>query len=138
MRVRVYRNLAPAFRSRRMWSVMGFDSSASAEYGKVIAVVPGAVLSDVKFIVQPAGAARAMREQVKNVHAFADGTLRLAAVDPLEVLKWTNGEEVAIAYDPMNEPSFSTKEPPHRRVVGAETVIAGPAGLWARGVAYAE
>lgn len=32
------------------------------------------VLEDVRFIVQPAGHARVLREQVKNVHAFIRGS----------------------------------------------------------------
>jgi len=121
-----------------MWSVMGFDSSSPDEYGKVISVVPAAVLSDVTFVIRPAGAAKAQREEVKNVHAFADGTLRLCANDPLEVVKWTRGDEVGVGYDPMSEAAFVSKAKPSRKVLAAELVIAGPSGLWARGLTHAD
>jgi len=59
-RVRVYRNL--------------HRNCLSVQYrGRVIAYVDEIKLSDVRFIVSPAGRARVLREQQKTVHAYAEG-----------------------------------------------------------------
>jgi len=62
MRVEVYWNL-----HKKCWSVR--------HKGKVIAHERAVDLIDVTWVVQPAGNARVRREKVKNVHAFARGTL---------------------------------------------------------------
>jgi hypothetical protein len=64
MRVEVYRNL-----HRGCWSVR------SSSTGRVIAHAERVQLEDVRLVVQPAGRARVLREQRKNVHAFMRGEL---------------------------------------------------------------
>jgi hypothetical protein len=64
MRVEVYRNL-----HKNCWSVK--DSKT----GRVTAHLPSLVVEDATFVVRPAGRAKVLREQRKNVHAFVKGTL---------------------------------------------------------------
>lgn len=59
-KVEVYRNL-----HKKCWSVRN--------KGRIVAHVDKIVLKDCQFVVQPAGNARARREQRKNVHAFVRG-----------------------------------------------------------------
>ena len=61
MKVEVYWNL-----HKKLYSVR--------HKGKVIAHVPFLTMKDVKWVVQPAGRRRVLREKKKNVHAFARGT----------------------------------------------------------------
>lgn len=64
-KVDVYRNI-----HKKCWSVR--------HKGKVIAHVNKIVLRDCQLVVQPAGNARAKREQRKNVHAFVRGYISSA------------------------------------------------------------
>ena len=77
-----------------MWSIMAFDRSIPMTYGKVMAVSPAAVILDVKFIVQPSGAARAKREMVKNVHAFAEGELAMQTMKYFSYKKYNFALEI--------------------------------------------
>jgi hypothetical protein len=61
MRVEVYRNLHKGKLSVREVG------------GKVVAHLDQAVISAPRFVVQPAGRAKVLREQRKNVHAFVRG-----------------------------------------------------------------
>ncbi len=65
-RVRVYRNLRRS-KVQKIYSVIGPN-------GKVIAHVSKIFLTDVKFVVRPAGREKVRRERRKNVHAFVVGT----------------------------------------------------------------
>ena len=62
MKVEVYWNL-----HKQLWSVR--------HNGRVIDHTHWIRLKDVRWVVQPAGNARVRRENKKNVHAFARGTL---------------------------------------------------------------
>lgn len=62
----VYRNL-----SRSCWSVR--------EGGRVIAHVAAITLTGVTLVVRPGGRARVLRTGVREVHAFARGTVSEAA-----------------------------------------------------------
>ena len=65
----VYRNL-----SKACWSVR--------EGGRVIAHVPAITLSDVTLVVRPGGRARVLRTGVREVHAYARGTVIQAPRPP--------------------------------------------------------
>lgn len=62
MEVEVYRNL-----HRKQWSVRS--------KGRVRLHLRSVVLQNVKFVVQPGGRARVLKEQRKNVHAFVKGQI---------------------------------------------------------------
>ena len=64
MRVEVYRNL-----HKHCWSVR------SLETGKVISHEDTVFIKNAKFIVQPMGREKVLREKRKNVHAFVRGIL---------------------------------------------------------------
>ena len=119
-----------------MWSIMAFDRSSPFTYGKVMAVSPAAVMLDVKFVVQPSGAARAKRESVKNVHAFAEGELAMHSDDQLDVLKWTSGDEIAVTYDHMSDAGFVSRSEPWRQIESAAVVVTSATGLWVRDAVY--
>lgn len=60
--VEVYRNL-----HRKQWSVRS--------KGRVRLHLKSVILRNVKFVVQPGGRARVLKDQRKNVHAFVKGQL---------------------------------------------------------------
>ncbi len=64
-RVEVYRNL-----HKNCYSVRALTGENK---GKVIDHVQSITLKDAKFVVQPAGRKRVLREKRKNVHAFVRG-----------------------------------------------------------------
>ena len=63
MEVEVYRNL-----HKNVWSVR------DKRTGRVIDHQERVVIRNARFVVQPAGRAKVLREQRKNVHAFVRGT----------------------------------------------------------------
>jgi len=66
--------------------------------GKVIAHSPYVSLRDCKFVVQPSGHKRVMREKCKNVHAFICGTLIKRKSD--------KNTTSTISYNPYHGPYF--------------------------------
>ena len=66
MKVEVYRNL-----HQKCWSVR------DCKTGKVVDHVQKIHLEDAELVVRPAGRAKVLREQRKNVHAYSMGTLNL-------------------------------------------------------------
>ena len=100
MRVEVYWNL-----HKKCYSVR--------HKGRVIAHVPYAVLKDVKWVVQPAGRRRVLRERKKNVHAFARGTW-LYGNDEMQLsadnLRLTKRQPVT--YNPYHQTSFVLRQAP--------------------------
>lgn len=87
LKVEVYRNLHTQCFSVR-------------HKGRVIDAAHSIMVRDAKFIVQPAGRAKVLREKRKNVHAFVRGTV----VDEL-VIKI--GPQ--ITYNPYKRDSFFYK-----------------------------
>lgn len=67
MYVQVYRNL-----HRGGYSVMSLEPGT---YGKVIDHADKVIISNPRFVVQPAGRKRVIKEGRKNVHAFIRGEL---------------------------------------------------------------
>lgn len=89
-KVEVYRNL-----HKKCWSVR--------HKGKVIAHVNKIVLKDCQLVVQPAGNARARREQRKNVHAFIRG--HVSSVEECNAATPNLGY-VEVHYNPFKNTTF--------------------------------
>ena len=62
MRVEVYRNL-----HKNCWSIRNLKT------GRVVRHSNEVFIEDAKFVVQPAGREKVLREKKKNVHAFVRG-----------------------------------------------------------------
>ena len=90
-RVEVYRNL-----HKNCYSVRALTGKNK---GRVIDYVQSITLKDAKFVVQPAGRDRVLREKRKNVHAFVRGHI---TDEPL-----THGAPVI--YDPYLTNAFVFK-----------------------------
>jgi 16S rRNA G1207 methylase RsmC len=70
-RVEIYRNLhKKCFSVRKKGKVVGYLHDEGAHYREV-----ELYLTDAKFVVQPGGRLRVIREQRKNVHAFVRATV---------------------------------------------------------------
>ena len=96
MKVEVYRNL-----HRNCWSVR--------HNGRVIDHVDSISLRDAKLVVQPAGRAKVLRENRKNVHAYIKGTVTLLSDD-----RFNNIPTHKVTYNPYKYSSFvlnDTEEP---------------------------
>ena len=103
--VEVYRNL-----HKNCWSIR--------QGGKVKVHTSYLCLKDAKFVVQPAGREKVLREQKKNVHAFVKGYLISASESNrlTEDIEWTCD---AVTYDPYKHPYFTCGE---FEAVGAKVV----------------
>tara|TARA_R100001224_G_scaffold28522_1_gene15547 strand:- start:11 stop:406 length:396 start_codon:yes stop_codon:yes gene_type:complete len=93
MRVEVYWNL-----HQRLWSVR------CVETGRVINHSQRLRLKDVTWVVQPAGRARVLKQQRKNVHAFARGTLVQDVQTWSSFSSWDGVRSVM--YNPYKHTSF--------------------------------
>lgn len=147
MRVNVYRNLSPQYRTQRAWSIM---ANEGPQKGRVIDVVDAVIVRDVTFVVREGSRQRVLREKSKNVHAFVQGTL--VKTFPLDSLKKTaTGETLApnaaatvrVSYDPYHAGYFF-REDNGKAVAGAPLVVVAPAGVYAaaptalRGLGFAD
>ena len=103
--VEVYRNL-----HKKCWSVR--------QGGKVKVHTSYICLQDVKFVVQPAGREKVLREQKKNVHAFVKGYL-ISAKTVNRLNKDIDMTRAAVTYNPYKHPHFTCGE---FEAVGAEFV----------------
>lgn len=94
--VEVYRNL-----HKECWSVR--------QGGKVLFHTTYICLHDCQFVVRPAGHAKVIKEQKKNVHAFAKGYLisGRAANSLTEGIEW---QQDNVTYNPYKEPHFTCGE----------------------------
>jgi uncharacterized protein YjiK len=74
-----------------------------------VAHSPYILLRNAKFVVQPAGREKVLREQRKNVHAFVKGYLIHAreADKLIEPIQWS---ESAITYNPYEHPYFTCND----------------------------
>ena len=97
MRVESYWNL-----HKHVFSIRALEGDHK---GKVVEHVSHKTLHDVTFAVQPAGRAKVLREQKKNVHAFVRGTEGIgesrARYYPLSSDCWEK-----ISYNPYKYDSF--------------------------------
>ena len=92
MRVESYWNL-----HKHVFSIRALEGE---QQGRVIEHVSHKTLHDVTFAVQPAGRAKVLREQRKNVHAFVRGTTEgLTAIAPAS--EWEK-----ISYNPYKNGQF--------------------------------
>lgn len=88
MKVDVYRNL-----HKNCWSI---------KYrGRVKAYADMVVLTDVKFVVQPAGRVKVLKEKRKNVHAFVRGLWEPQLAFPL-----LNQKFIEVKYNPYHNSTF--------------------------------
>ena len=94
MKVEVYRNL-----HKNCWSVR------DTKTGRVVDHVPYICIKDAKLVVRPAGRAKVLKDQRKNVHAFIRGTAALVKElnesHNLQYQHWTQ-----ISYNPYKHDSF--------------------------------
>lgn len=97
MRVEVYWNL-----HKHVFSVRALEGM---EQGLVIAHVKALHLSNARFVVQPAGRAKVLREKKKNVHAFVRGEV--------EVSTPTDGPGIELTYNPFKYDAFVTRHGEH-------------------------
>ena len=89
MRVDVYYNL-----HKHCWSVR--------HKGKVVAHLDEVFLTDVEFVVQPAGRAKVISEGRKNVHAFARGTWHPKMPEYFDLYYFTTD----VSYNPFKADTF--------------------------------
>lgn len=125
MRVEVYRNLHTGKMSVRECS------------GRVLAHEDTVLVLNPVFVVQPAGRAKVLQEQRKNVHAFVRGelvgfstkaTCMTAFIDEEghELGQWN-----AATYNPYKAPWFFNKDT-EGPVQQANAAIVSTAGVWYR------
>ena len=94
--IEVYRNL-----HKNCWSVR--------QGGKVKVHTSYICLQDVKFIVQPAGREKVLKEKKKNVHAFVKGYL-ISAKTANRLNKDIQRMPHAVTYNPYKHPHFTCGE----------------------------
>lgn len=105
MRVRVYKNL-----HKNCYSVKAHDGPMK---GRVVAYKNEIVLEDVVFKVGEKARQRVLREGVKNVHAYVEGTIDPSALESKS--SYIDGLEVSddlreIRYNPYECGSFVTSD----------------------------
>jgi len=101
MKVEVYRNL-----HKDCWSVR------DCKTGKVVNHVQRIHIENADLVVQPAGRAKVLREQRKNVHAFIRGYITTA-----KKVRLHDNHTREIVYNPYKYDSFvytETKTPIHK------------------------
>lgn len=111
MRVEVYWNIR-----RRLYSVRALEGP---DRGRVVARLPGLVLTDAEFRVSAAGRDRARREWVKNVHALVRGNVdslhgsvreffarRGGLLGIVEAVERLAREATQVTYDPYLDDHF--------------------------------
>ena len=91
--------------------------------GKVIDHTYYIVLENVKFIVQPAGRRRVLREKRKNVHAFVEG----------DVIEKAAGDDwKRVSYSPYADDHFYFSET-RERVTTADVAVIDDKMVWTLG-----
>ena len=117
MRVESYWNL-----HKHVFSIRALEGDSK---GKVIEHVSHTTLHDVTFAVQPAGRAKVLREQKKNVHAFVRGDHRNMRTEEVDARLdeyqgippfWMEENWVKVTYNPYKYDSFVDTDgnPVHR------------------------
>ena len=91
MEVDVYRNL-----HKNVWSVRNRATGRVRQYADKF------VVRNAKFVVQPAGRAKVLREQRKNVHAFVRGTYGTPHFHGLNRDRYS----IEVSYNPYKAGSF--------------------------------
>ena len=96
-KVDVYKNL-----HNGLWSILDRKTRC------VVGHVRHACMDDAKFIVQPAGRRRVLKENRKNVHAFVRGELKGYGDTGLLICHHADTQEF-ITYNPYKFDTFYTK-----------------------------
>lgn len=110
-KVEVYFNL-----HKKVWSVR--------ENGRVKHHANAIILKNAKFVVQPAGREKVLREQKKNVHAFVRGDLEIVSTSN-DRLRYCNDRIKSmskVTYNPYKKDHFFYVAN-GRKIEYAETVI---------------
>ena len=109
MRGRVYWNL-----HKDCYSIIDWEPRSSS-YGRLIEDRPHRPevwLKDVKFIVQPAGRRRVLKENRKNVHAYLEGQLGVGPAPDTEFTIFTDTTMElwkSVTYNPYFMEEFQAK-----------------------------
>jgi hypothetical protein len=94
------------------------------------------VLHNVTFKVSEAGRRRALREQKRNVHAWAIGDLLAANIGPVDAERMARHFESigyhAVYYNPYQGPMFNVKG--GGTISDAKSVVMFGTQCWARGI----
>lgn len=104
MQVDVYRNL-----HKNIWSIRDRQTGKVIDHQQVVHIL------DAKFVVQPSGRAKVLREGRKNVHAFVRGTFVPKDVFAILTLqhdfphKWI-GKGKQVWYNPYKSDKFRFEE----------------------------
>ena len=88
---------------KKRWSVRSREGDT---YGKVVGHLDSCVVVSVKFVVNPKGRERVLREQRKNVHAFVRGDLLMKRM-PGTIDSYDGWAEVS--YNPYKASKFLGK-----------------------------
>lgn len=115
MKVDIYRNLNIPDNKPEKWSVLDRTTR------KVVNHIRTAVVDNVKFIVQPAGRAKVLKEKRKNVHAFVRGEM----VDE----RLISSGLVRISYDPYTHDHF-IREDTGEAIYEADRVLMTMTGVY--------
>lgn len=97
MKVDVYRNLKTGGFSVR--------SRERVNYGRVISNQDLVVIKNARFIVQPAGKKKVLREKKRNVHAFIRGDYAVGFLTQSQLDKF----KIEVTYNPFNMDDFYIK-----------------------------
>jgi len=115
----IYRNLNVPKDQDEKWSVLDRTTR------RVKDIISSALVKNVRFVVQPAGRARVIKEGRKNVHAFVRGDLLVknvgnsSAVDGL----------TKVSYNPYEADHF-IREDTNEAIYEADTVWVTPVGVY--------
>ena len=109
MRVRVYWNL-----HKKCYSIIDWESRSS-RYGRLIEDRPHRSevwMKDVKFIVQPAGRRRVLKENRKNVHAYLEGQLGVGPAPDMDTIFTDTTMELwkSVTYNPYFMEEFRSRK----------------------------
>lgn len=107
-RYRIYKNL-----HKGQWSIVDIDAILVVGYSREI------IMEECRFVVQTGGKKRAMREHVRNVHAFVEGVPvivkdfqpykgREVLMSSPTCLSVTNETAFGVRYDPFVDRGFYT------------------------------
>ena len=114
VKVDVYKNL-----HKNTWSIR------SCTAGRVVGHADNIVVKNAKFVVQPAGRKKVLREQRKNVHAFIRGV-----IEPLpRVTTFETPCDVQVKYNPYHADHFYEVET-EEVVTEAPIVVLDTRGAW--------
>jgi hypothetical protein len=116
-RVKVYRNLRGP-KGQKTYSLVG-------RLGRVVAHVTEIILTDVTFVVRPAGREKVRREGRKNVHAFVVGTYRRSAMG----INASESLPIRITYNPYKDKMFRDVDDAGRYIVSADACVLNQDGV---------